>query len=51
MSLADLVPVIASTRMERRRLTNTEKHMRWLAKNRSAFNAYRREWWRLRKLK
>lgn len=51
MSLADIVPMIQETRIERRKLTKTEIHMRWLNKpgNRAKFNAYRRQWWRKRK--
>lgn len=49
MSLADLVPVVLETRIERRRLSRTEIQMRWVRKNREKFNAYRREWYARRK--
>ncbi len=49
MSLADLVLVIPTVKMPRRALTRTEIQMRWVAKNRRKFNAYRQQWYRERK--
>lgn len=48
--LADLVPVIAQTRIERRRASRTQIQLRWVAKNRKAWNAYRRKWYASRKV-
>jgi hypothetical protein len=45
----DLVPIALATRMPRRKLTRTQIHLRWVAKNRDKWNAYRREWWARRK--
>lgn len=46
MALADIVPVVLSTRIERRRLTAAEKRARWISKpgRRAHFNRYRRAW-------
>lgn len=45
MSMADLVPLLLETRIERRQpLTRTQIQLRWVARNRAKFNAYRRDW-------
>jgi hypothetical protein len=44
MSMADLVPLLLETRIERRVLTRTEIQRRYRHKNRAKYNAYRREW-------
>lgn len=61
MSLADLVP-IAMNHYPRRdsrgrflpsfhKLTATQRHLRWVAKNRDRYNASRRKWYAERKAK
>lgn len=49
--IADLIPQILATRIERRPLTRWEMQKRWLDKgdNRKKFNAYRRKWWAKRR--
>lgn len=52
--LSDLVPEILATEFRPRvvgtpRQLATARHLRWVAKNREQFNAYRREWWAKRK--
>jgi hypothetical protein len=49
--LADLIPAVLSTTIERRKLTRAEIQARWLNKpgRRAKFNAYRRKWWAARK--
>lgn len=44
MSLSDLVEVARTVRMERRPLSRTEIHRRWVQRNRNKWNAYRRKW-------
>jgi len=44
MSVADLVQLAEAIRIERRKLTPTERHLRWVRKNRTKWNAYRRNW-------
>lgn len=49
MSLADILPAIADTRMERRKMTRTEIMRRYRHKNAEKWNAYRRAWYAKRK--
>lgn len=51
MSLRDLIPVALSTAMPRRRLTRTEIQRRYRMKHRAKLNAYRREWYRNRRIR
>jgi len=48
--LSDLIPEVTKARMPRqRRISATAAHMRWVAKNRDRWNAYRRDWYARRK--
>lgn len=49
MSLSDLVPVALSCEVPRRTLGRAEVQRRYRIKNRVKFNAYRRQWYRMRK--
>lgn len=47
--IADLVPQILSTRIQRRVLGRAEAQRRWQRKNRKRLNAYQRQWYANRK--
>lgn len=49
MSLADLVPVLLATKIERRRIGRAEEQRRYQRKNRKKLNAYQRQWYHARK--
>lgn len=49
MSLADIVQIALTTKIERRRLAPGEAQSNWQKRNRAHVNAYRREWRKRRK--
>ena len=44
MSLADILPALVETKMERRKMTRTEIMRRYRHKHAAKWNAYRRAW-------
>jgi hypothetical protein len=49
VSLADLVPAVLATRMERRKIGRAVVQRRYKERNRAKLNAYRRKWHAQRK--
>jgi len=47
--IADLIPVILETRIEKRKVSRTEQNRRYRHKHNAKYNAYRRAWWARRK--